>query len=75
MEKGIVIRPIKMLRGVKKVLLAPGESQSVSFDITEELLKFYDINMEYVSEPGMFQVFIGHDSTTENAAAFELLKA
>ena len=64
-----------MLRGVQKVSLEPGESQKVSFEITENLLKFYDINMEYVSEPGMFQVFIGHDSTTDNAAAFELLKA
>lgn len=71
--KGSVIRPIKMLRGVQKVTLLPGESREVAFEINEEMLRFYDINMDYVSEPGLFHVFIGHDSDTENMAGFRLV--
>ncbi len=71
--KGSVIRPIKMLRGVQKVKLASGESREVTFEIKEDILKFYDINMEYVSETGLFHAFIGPDSDTENMAAFQLI--
>ncbi len=71
--KASVIRPVKMLRGVQKIILQPGESKEVVFEIKEEMLRFYDINMDYVSEPGLFQVYIGHDSDTENAAGFRLV--
>lgn len=70
--KGSVVRPIKMLRGIEKVTLPPGESREVCFEITEEMLRFYDINMDYVSEPGACRVFVGPDSTTENMAEFML---
>ena len=70
--KGSVVRPVRMLRGFKKVTLQPGESREVSFEISEEMLRFYDINMEYVSEPGEFQVFIGSDSAAENMEHFVL---
>ena len=67
-----VVRPIKMLKGIQKVTLAAGESKEVSFAITEDMLKFYDINMEYTSEAGLFHVFIGHDSDTNNKKEFRL---
>lgn len=70
--KGSVIRPLKMLRGVKKVTLHPGEAEEVVFEIKEDMLRFYNIDMEFVSEPGLFQVFIGADSDTENKAEFWL---
>lgn len=70
--KGSVIRPLKMLRGFQKVSLQPGESRTVSFQITEDMLRFYDINMVYTSEPGLFRVYIGTDSDTQNAAEFTL---
>lgn len=72
--KGSVVRPVKMLRGFEKVTLQPGESGEVRFEIKESMLKFYDINMDYVSEPGLFRVFIGQDSDTENMAEFWLKK-
>jgi len=72
--KASVLRPLKMLRGVEKIFLEPGESKEVVFEINEEMLKFYNIDMEYVSEPGLFHVFIGHDSDTENMAEFTLVK-
>ena len=68
--KGSVVRPVKMLRGVQKVTLQPGESKEVTFVIKEEMLKFYNIDMEFVCEPGEFRVFIGSDSSTDNHAVY-----
>ncbi len=70
---GSVVRPVKSLRGFKKVTLNPGECETVSFAIDESMLRFHDINMEYVSEPGECKVYIGHNSDTENGADFELI--
>ena len=50
-----------------------GESTTVLFPITEDALKFHDINMDYVVEPGTFTVYVGGDSTTENSAVFEVM--
>lgn len=74
-DKGSVVRPVRQLKGFKKVLLKPGESKKVTFTITEEMLKFYDIDMHYTAEEGTFTVFIGADSTTDNAASFTLCKS
>lgn len=71
--KGSVARPVRELKGFEKVTLLPGESKEVSFKITEEMLRFYDINMDYTSEPGLFELFIGTDSQTDNKASFTLL--
>lgn len=68
--KGSVVRPVKMLRGVQKVTLQPGESKEVTFVIKEEMLRFYNIDMEFVCEPGEFRVFIGPDSSTDNHAIY-----
>ena len=68
-----VARPVRMLRGFQKVVLNPGESREVSFTVTEDMLRFYDRSMQYVSEPGDFDVFIGPDSRTENTARFTLV--
>lgn len=70
--KGSVVRPMRELKGLQKISLAPGECKTVSFTITEEMLRFYDIDMNFVSEPGDFMLWIGHDSLTENGAAFRL---
>ena len=49
-----------------------GESVTVSFAITEEMLKFYNEDMEYIAEPGTFTVWIGGSSLTQNEAVFFL---
>lgn len=69
---GSVIRPGRLLKGFKKVTLKPAEETEVSFEITEPMLRFYNIDMEFVSEPGEFKVYIGRDSQTMNEADFEL---
>ncbi|MDU3718322.1 MAG: beta-glucosidase BglX [Klebsiella michiganensis] len=66
-------RPVKMLRGFKKVTLKPGETQTVSFPIDVEALKFWNQQMKYDAEPGKFNVFIGVDSARVKQSEFELL--
>jgi beta-glucosidase len=57
-----VTRPIKELKGFKKVSLRPGETKTVALDITPEHLAFYDVNMNYVVEPGEFAILVGNSS-------------
>ena len=57
-----VTRPVKELKGFKKVSLKPGETQAVTLDITPESLAFYDVNMKYVVEPGEFEIRVGNSS-------------
>ncbi len=67
-----VTRPIKELKGFKKVYLEAGESTKVRFEITPDMLKIWDINMQFVAEPGIFRIFIGHDSNVSEYKEFEL---
>jgi beta-glucosidase len=57
-----VTRPIKELKGFRKISLEPGESQTVEFEITPESLAFFDVNMKYTVEPGDFEIMVGTSS-------------
>jgi len=57
-----VTRPIKELKGFRKIHLSAGETQSVTLNITPDSLSFYDINMDYRVEPGEFEIQIGNSS-------------
>jgi len=67
-----VTRPVKELKGFQKVTLRPGESKTVTFEITPELLAFYDINMKYVVEPGDFTIMVGNSSRDEDLVKLAL---
>jgi beta-glucosidase len=54
-----VPRPVKELKGFKKIWLEPGQSQTVSFTITPDLLSFYDKDMKWIIEPGDFTIMVG----------------
>lgn len=69
---GSVTRPVKELKGFQKVTLQPGENRQITFTVNEPMLRFYDIQMRYTSEPGDFEIFIGFDSTTDNKRTFTL---
>lgn len=71
---GSITRPVKELKGFQKINLKKGEMQTVSFEITEEDLKFYNSNLEFVAEPGMFDIFISTNSNTSEKVQFELVK-
>jgi beta-glucosidase len=57
-----VTRPVKELKGFERVFLAPGETETVAFDITPESLAFFDVDMKYVVEPGDFEIMVGSSS-------------
>jgi beta-glucosidase len=61
-----VTRPVKELKGFKRVTLEPGESTTVAFDVTPEHLAFYDIDMVFRVEPGEFRLMVGSSSRDED---------
>ena len=60
---GSISRPVKELKGFERIHLKAGESREVTFRITPDMLRFYDYNLEYVLEPGEFEVMAGPDSS------------
>ena len=68
-----VSRPVKELKGFKKVWIKSGEQVTVDITITPDDLRIYDINMDYVTEPGEFHVFVGKDSTVKDKKIFTYL--
>jgi beta-glucosidase len=54
------VRPIQQLVAFEKIALDAGEEKVVTFEITEEMLRFYDLSCKHISEPGDFDVFVGH---------------
>jgi beta-glucosidase len=71
---GSITRPVKELKGFQKVMLKAGETKEVSFSITNESLKFYNANLDFVSESGDFKVFVGNSSSNLKEANFTLSK-
>ncbi|HET8654959.1 MAG TPA: glycoside hydrolase family 3 N-terminal domain-containing protein [Longimicrobiaceae bacterium] len=71
-EVASIARPVRELRGFRKIALQPGESKDVSFRITPADLGFYGADMNWVVEPGWFTVFIGGDSNAREHARFLL---
>ena len=70
---GSVARPVKELKGYKKIQLDTGEEQIVCFDITKDLLAYYTKDLEVKAEKGEFRVFIGKDSDVQDFLTFELV--
>jgi beta-glucosidase len=67
-----VTRPVKELKGFKRVWLKPGESVTVALDISPASLSFYDVNMKYVVEPGDFEIMIGTSSRDSDLTKLKL---
>ncbi|WP_113924572.1 beta-glucosidase BglX [Cognataquiflexum aquatile] len=59
---GSVTRPVKELKGFQKVLLKSGETKTITFEITPEDLKFYNSDLNFVWEPGEFEIMVGGNS-------------
>ena len=57
-----ISRPVKELKGFQRIHLVAGESKEVSFEITPDMLKFYNIELKHVIEPGDFQIMVGANS-------------
>lgn len=61
-----VTRPIKELKGYQRVFLKAGETKKIKFTLNAESLAFYDINMNYVVEPGTFTIMTGSSSNKKD---------
>lgn len=70
---GSVTRPLKELKGFEKISLKAGETKTVTFEITPEMLAFHRQDMTYGTEPGDFQLFIGGNSGDVKMIPFKLL--
>lgn len=67
---GSVVRPVKELKGFQRVTLAPGKSKTVTFELPVSDLAFWNIDMEYVVEPGDFRLWIAGDSASGEPVDF-----
>lgn len=70
---GSVTRPVKELKGFRKISLEQGERKTVEFTLSEEDLSFYRADMSYGAEPGQFTVFVGSSSRDVLEAGFKLV--
>ena len=68
---GSITRPIKELKGFKKIHLEAGETKTVSFTIDEKLISFFTKNKIWEAEPGDFKVFIGGNSVDVQESQFQ----
>ena len=69
-----VTRPVKELKGFKKIWLEPGQTQTITFTIDPELLSFYDAKMKWVIEPGDFTIMIGTASDKTESVKLNVVK-
>ena len=67
-----VTRPVRELKGFKKIRLEPGQCERVSFDIHTDDLAFCNRNMKFAAEPGLFHAWIGGDSNAVLRTEFSI---
>lgn len=67
-----VTRPLKELKGFKKVMLKKGETQQVVFKLKNSDLAFYNAELDFAAEPGEFMVFVGGNSDASLSGGFAL---
>ncbi len=70
---GSVVRPVKELKRFERVALSPGETRSVSFELPVSELAFWNIDMEFVVEPGDFRLWIAGDSASGTPVDFTVI--
>lgn len=71
---GSVTRPMRELKGFQRVSLKKGEKKTVTFEISSDDLKFYNIDMKNEAEAGDFEVFVGGNSDAQSRGLFGLVK-
>jgi beta-glucosidase len=69
-DVGSVTRPVRELRGFRRVRLAPGETRTIVFALHVQDLAFHDATLARVAEPGTFTVFVGGSSAGTNQLRF-----
>jgi len=67
-------RPVKQLRGFRRVTLQPGETRTVTFEIGPDQLAYHDADMKRVVEPGRFDVMVGGNSVDVRSAVLDVVE-
>jgi len=70
---GDVTRPLKELKGFKKVLIEKGKTVSVTFTLSPSDLSYYHTDMSFSFDPGDFELFIGPNSSEGSSVSFSIL--
>lgn len=65
-------RPVKELRGFRRIHLKAGETQTVSFNIDKDMLSFYDEDYHWICEPGTFTIAVGPSSQATDKISLEV---
>jgi beta-glucosidase len=68
-----VTRPVKELKGFRRITLNPGEKKKVIFEVGTEALAFHNVDIKYVVESGRFEVMVGSSSRDEDLQKVELV--
>ncbi len=69
---GSVSRPVKELKGFERISLKKGETRTVSFTVSTDDLKFYNQQLDYICEPGDFEIMVGPNSNDVQTLKFTL---
>jgi len=69
-----VVRPVKELKAFKKEKFEAFEEKTITFEITVDMLKFWNEYLEYKAEYGEFKVFVGTDSVNTMEEKFKYIK-
>ena len=69
---GSITRPVKELKGFKKINLKAGESKTINFLLQQADLKFYNSNLKFIAEPGDYKIYIGTNSRDVKEATIKL---
>jgi beta-glucosidase len=67
-----VTRPVKELKGFQRVSLKPGEERAIDFEITPDMLAYYNLQMNWVVEPGDFKIMVGGSSRNKDLKSINL---
>ncbi len=68
-----VVRPVSELKAFERVALEPGETKTVTFEVTEPMLRFWRRDMTFGSEPGVFDIMVGRNSADVQTVPCELV--
>jgi beta-glucosidase len=73
-KTGSVTRPVRELKGFRRISLAPGESKTVCFAITPDMLAIYNMDLKRVVEPGEFELIVGPASNEGKTALLHVME-
>ncbi|MGO4294849.1 beta-glucosidase BglX [Chitinophaga sp. RAB17] len=61
-KEATIARPVKELKDFKKIRLEPGENKTIHFTVDKEKLSYFNSNLQWMADPGMFEIMIGSSS-------------